>query len=95
MEIISKTDQMKSNHPDYAKIHSREQYKKNGALKTVCAHCGATVSVKAMIVHRRTERCMNFVELRDERYHALLEELKSILKFKGITLINFIDTFEI
>jgi hypothetical protein len=94
MEIIPNIEKMKIDHPDYKKIHSRGQYKKFGALKTVCSRCNATVSNKAMIVHRRTEKCINHDTFWDERYHTLLEELKTMLKLKGMTLSNLIDSYE-
>jgi hypothetical protein len=94
MEIIPNIEKMKIDHPDYKRLHSRGQYKKFGALKTVCSRCNATVSNKAMIVHRRTEKCINHDTVWDERYHALLEELKTMLKLKGKTLSNLIDSYE-
>jgi hypothetical protein len=91
MENTPIIEKMKADHPDYKKIHSRGQYTKFGALKTVCSRCNATVSNKAMIVHRRTERCINHDVFWDERYRTLLEELKTMLKLKGKTLSNLID----
>ena len=91
MEVIAAPEKLKTSHPDYYKIHARESYKNHGCLKTVCSHCGATVSIKAIPKHRRTDKCMSYKVLCDDRFNVLMEELKSILKLKGLTLNDLPD----
>ena len=91
MEVIAAPEKLKTNHPDYYKMHSRESYKKHGCLKTVCSHCNSTVSIRAMPRHRRTDKCKSYKSLCDNRLNILMEELKPIMKLKGLTLHDLID----
>ncbi len=91
MEVIAAQEKLKTDHPDYYKMHSRESYRKHGCLKTVCSNCGSTVSVRAIPRHKRTDKCMSYKTVCDDRLNVLIEELKPIMKLKGLTIYDLLD----
>ena len=91
MEVIAVPEKLKTDHPDYYKIQSRKSYQKIGCLKTICSHCGSTVSIRAMLVHKRSDKCLSYKSLCDDRFNVLMDELRPILRLKGLKLCKIIE----